>query len=1299
MRIGKRGMFVLALFYAALVLSAVMEDADANNLLKNPGFEKLGEDGFPVEWTRDTAGYKGEWTAKIDPSFAHSGSVSVGISRTGPDAHPSFAAFYSQIVRAGGERKYTLYFWTRGKGRFDMTVYLYGSNKFLVPQEGVTGLNSGWIEIDSQEWQKHSVELTIPEEGVWSKTKDILAVSSFRVALHVKDGLVWFDDAGLYLSGSGPEEVKGYVEKGISDFLTISRMSASPRIDGVIENGEWSSASATTGFFSLDGSVSDRQTLAYIGYDDKNLYVAFYSLQSGKFRKGSLVSEFSQSEVFEIWLVPPANKYFQVLVGPSGEVREISQQDKAGWSSGLVYRSRDEDSGEVMAGSGQLTLDKRIWTGELAIPFKGLGVNPPRDGEVWRINFTRDFSVPKGSGRTSQDWTTWSPLVAFNDIGKFGQASFDSKAPTVQLERINNPATGNLSLLANAGSNIGCQALVVLAEEPRKDVINRIEKPDTSGKLIINEKIMVSGATDMEFFFAASDIVNNKLIQQKRIPFTAISAFAVKVVPLYFKNTIRIEVDLSRMADLPGQAHVEIGLYGRDESNPRIIERMEFDVVSEKKNLNIDISSLTPGEYLLRGTLKDGKGNVLAVTTEQLPVPEKPAWMGGSLGRTDEVPLPWKPVVVEGKKVSVTQRKYELADSGLPERMVSMDSEILAGPAKLCAVINGNPVELRFNELKLVENKQDHATWRISGGCKEFAVSGTLRLEFDGFAVWRIELSSKQERVLDNLFMEFPFLPESAYFVRGDSYKSATLVRDMYSQDENWPEVFTMRDRKPEEENSRSHSRTGWRWPEMFFNQIVVSDGRRGLALMTETDENIIGDRYVEFTRSENSTVMKVNLISKPYSLRKPLNYEYFYIAMPVKPEPSDPKRWRAGSLTGSYNASGYKTPEGKEFLDRYYAGLMFGQGLADMPYPGIEKKIHKSEIERFRAHGLYPVGNIWYQTACDITPEYSLYFPEWEAKPVFGWGGTGYGRVYHACHRTSFQDYAVEVVRWMVEDAGYYGIYSDSGPILCGNEVHGCGYADSGGERRSRSLNNLPGSGATDRDGERRPTLNLLATREFLKRVYNVLKSGGRDYPHYTHTGGHMALDSFVDVRTEGEEWGAGERPVMFKRLSPDHFRASYARNDSGIPFTFYTLPKEQPHATLRENLMMTLPHRVGFCLEAAMDVGIVPVWDLFEEWWTAAEFIPYWSASSPVTTSDPLRVLASTYLKKPEGKALVVIANWKFEPAKVGVSIDSGKLGFAPVSAKVLDPISKEEAVRKPADIVFEIPARDFRVLLLNK
>ena len=103
--------------------------------------------------------------------------------------------------------------------------------------------------------------------------------------------------------------------------------------------------------------------------------------------------------------------------------------------------------------------------------------------------------------------------------------------------------------------------------------------------------------------------------------------------------------------------------------------------------------------------------------------------------------------------------------------------------------------------------------------------------------------------------------------------------------------------------------------------------------------------------------------------------------------------------------------------------------------------------------------------------------------------------------------------------------VHSDTTPVPCSNALHGCGYLAA--------------------DGTRQPTLNLLATRNFVKRMYTLLKADGKDRINFNHTGEGGAIGAFADVRAHGEEicW---EGKDHCRRLTPDFVRARYAQNDT---------------------------------------------------------------------------------------------------------------------------------------------------------
>ena len=83
--------FLATILFAGLSITCPAESADfvqteplppfdgAENLVPNPGFEELNEEGLPIGWANKEK-------AKIDDEFAHSGRYSMKVTTTGDGA-------------------------------------------------------------------------------------------------------------------------------------------------------------------------------------------------------------------------------------------------------------------------------------------------------------------------------------------------------------------------------------------------------------------------------------------------------------------------------------------------------------------------------------------------------------------------------------------------------------------------------------------------------------------------------------------------------------------------------------------------------------------------------------------------------------------------------------------------------------------------------------------------------------------------------------------------------------------------------------------------------------------------------------------------------------------------------------------------------------------------------------------------------------------------------------------------------------------------------------------------------------
>ncbi|MCS7266392.1 MAG: hypothetical protein NZ805_16375, partial [Armatimonadetes bacterium] len=64
--------------------------------------------------------------------------------------------------------------------------------------------------------------------------------------------------------------------QSIMPVVTVPRLENNPKIDGAIEESEWSNASILSSFKQLRTLFpADLETKVYLAYDDRNIYLAF----------------------------------------------------------------------------------------------------------------------------------------------------------------------------------------------------------------------------------------------------------------------------------------------------------------------------------------------------------------------------------------------------------------------------------------------------------------------------------------------------------------------------------------------------------------------------------------------------------------------------------------------------------------------------------------------------------------------------------------------------------------------------------------------------------------------------------------------------------------------------------------------------------------------------------------------------------------------------------------------------------------------------------------------------------------
>jgi hypothetical protein len=230
-----------------------------------------------------------------------------------------------------------------------------------------------------------------------------------------------------------PPAVRGYV---------ALQAAASPDIDGRLEDSAWSPAPWSESFVDIEGSSGDAaaprwETRVKLIWDAQFLYLGAELVEPhvwGTLTQRDTVIYYDND--FELFVDPDGDthRYFELEInalgtvwdlflarpyrdgGPADNGWDIDGLRSAVWVDGTLNRADDHDRG---------------WYVELAIPWASFSDDgrtpvPPRDGDQWRVNFSRvqwETEVVDGAYRKKttlegrplpeHNWV-WSPQYAVN---------------------------------------------------------------------------------------------------------------------------------------------------------------------------------------------------------------------------------------------------------------------------------------------------------------------------------------------------------------------------------------------------------------------------------------------------------------------------------------------------------------------------------------------------------------------------------------------------------------------------------------------------------------------------------------------------------------------------------------------------------------------------------------------------------------------------------------------------------------------------------------------------------------------
>ncbi|MCJ7587276.1 MAG: carbohydrate binding family 9 domain-containing protein, partial [Candidatus Aminicenantes bacterium] len=188
--------------------------------------------------------------------------------------------------------------------------------------------------------------------------------------------------AGLLLAGAQPQAKPP---------LDIPRLSHAPKIDGVLDNPIWEKeALKIEDFVQLtpkENGPPTEKTVAYVGYDEKNLYLAFRCFDSDPAKvRCSITSR--DNIIDDDWILLMLDTFnekrraFGFFLNPAGIQIDAMRTEEGGSDNfDLSWDTVFDSAG---------TIDKDGWTAEIAVPFKSIRF-PDQETKSWNIVLARNL--------------------------------------------------------------------------------------------------------------------------------------------------------------------------------------------------------------------------------------------------------------------------------------------------------------------------------------------------------------------------------------------------------------------------------------------------------------------------------------------------------------------------------------------------------------------------------------------------------------------------------------------------------------------------------------------------------------------------------------------------------------------------------------------------------------------------------------------------------------------------------------------------------------------------------------------
>lgn len=1067
--------------------------------------------------------------------------------------------------------------------------------------------------------------------------------------------------------------------------MPVPRMQPPPKIDGKTEPGEWDSATVTQGFFTIgkNSAIDPRSGKVRIGYDDRNLYLCVQTElppDGSKLRSTVLKNDSSgmvgSDDTVEIWAAHPrtdANQeFYQVIFNPRCTKYDVLHNpgkipDET-WSADWKTASgTDPKSG--------------FWTLEVAIPLKSLGILKA-DGAAPRILVGRNWQRP---------WKQ-TPFIPFRKGGYDNPDHFMTLKLVPEMSPVQVTGFGKLQnqlfdldvKIKNTGTAIRTYTAKLHfthSDMPEWDLEKKMElAPGKEGTLAFHADGLhihanASHKADLTVWEDGKEIYRSEypwlLPMNYEGRWTGNTGNQSALDFCYYPTSGLFGVKL----EAKGGDRAMITVHGKKE-----ILRKETNIDPAKGILeeSFQLPPLETGVYKLN--VKIFRGQTLLKEFDREFNRTVFPWENNSIGITDKVYPPFKPLVCKEDSVTTVLNRYTFNSFGLFSQIAPEGKPILAAPMSYHYRTENGADQWKFTDSGFTEKKGNQVRFQAEATADGFRLDNISTMDYDGCTKVELTLSPLAGKTpeIRSFTLDIPLSNEQIrllHVIKSNTIRSNPEIRIPQGTGVIWKSTDVS---------------NGDFYGNMHI-YLWMGEMERGLAWFADNDKNFhVDDKQPvqEIIRKRNELILRVHFINVPLKLTAPRTLVYGLQASPVKPMPSD---WRNPKKeVPPHGGSGLYWGMRSSFSGKYPAGNDWSIADKMLEMRGrdnrtVQEETRKTEIVNFRDEwrkkyygsipadlwnkvysphigggmssarntGAKPILVYFEEHLQDQTyPEWDVFQDEWDTLPyssrknlsIQDLNADGIlsttGKLFTPVK--SYQDFALWYgKKWMEHGFGLY----------CDNTFPHSSYdpVSSNAYRRS--------------DGTIQPSAELWSLREYHKRMWTAARQVEETHPEYPlfidlHITNGMLLPvvCWADIALDMEwGWNSGREPFPPEMLEI----GSTARQIGAYPYPLYppigielarsNVEKYKPFDWAVRMIFGMLRY-YGTRLSSFAEYNKI-VYDFgygtddCREW-------NYWRKDYPVRFSSP-EVKSILLLK--EREALLIMASWSKTPLKVTLSVDS--------------------------------------------